>query len=195
MKRKDLKVGETYYVTHRKGTKERIFIDKTETVLPFSASKVLALEPYGLIPPRTVDRNRNSEFVEIQKGNTVLVEQTYYENGVEKTRRNLVKLTSIICPLDEAVKQITENRNAQTAREIQLKEYLAARDKYDREVFTPCFNAFTTALTKLHVSVRDNGTPRRYDRDTRLGSMPLDVVEVLTVIIKEALAKKEEENA
>jgi hypothetical protein len=70
---------------------------------------------------------------------------------------------------------------------LRAKE-IAARDKYDREVLTPCFDAFTTALTNLHERV--NGTPKRYDRDTRLGSMSLDVIETLTAIINEALVEK-----
>ena len=189
MKRKDLVVGETYYVTASKKMKERIFIRKEEVYIPSCGSKVLALEPYDIsVVSYNEYRNRKWEFVEVPKGNAVLVEQSYYENGEKKTRKNLVKLTSIICPLDEAVKQITENRNAQLARELTRRQDLAARDKYDREVLTPCFDAFTTALTNLHERV--NGTPKRYDRDTRLGSMSLDVIETLTAIINEALVEK-----
>lgn len=189
MKRKDLVVGETYYVTASKKMKERIFIRKEEVYIPSCGSKVLALEPYDIsVVSYNEYRNRKWEFVEVPKGNAVLVEQSYYENGEKKTRKNLVKLTSIICPLDEAVKQITENRNAQLARELTRRQDLAARDKYDREVLTPCFDAFTTALTNLHERV--NGTPKRYDRDSRLAYMSLDVIETLTAIINEALVEK-----
>jgi hypothetical protein len=189
MKRKDLEVGERYYTNHRKGTKERIFIDQTETVVPSCGSRVLALEPYEeQFIYNGIGKTRGHEFVKVSKGNGVLVEQTYFWQGEKRIRTTIVNLSTIICPLEEAVKQITENRKAYDARQVLRAKEIAARDKYDREVLTPCFYAFTTALTNLHERV--NGTPKRYDRDTRLGSMSLDVIETLTAIINEALVEK-----
>lgn len=194
MKRKDLEVGKTYYVNHQRGMKEAIFTYRSATFVPECGSKVIALEPYEeKFTYAGFGKTKGQEFVKVSKGNGVLVEQTYFWHGEKKTRTTIVNLSTIICPLEEAVKQITENRKAYNDLQALRKKELAAREKYEAEVLTPCLDAFTTALKNLQERV--DGTPKHFNRDTRLGSMSLDVIETLTVIINEALAEKEEVNA
>lgn len=194
MKRKDLVVGETYYVNHQRGMKEAIFTYRSATFVPECGSKVIALEPYEeKFIYAGFGKTKGHEFVKVSKGNGVLVEQTYLAYGEKKTRTTVVNLSTIICPLEEAVKQITENRKAYNDLQALRKKELATREKYEAEVFNPAFRGLAAALTNLQERVY--GSPKQYYRDTQLGSMPLDVIETLTVIINEALAEKEEVNA
>lgn len=189
MKRKDLKVGETYYTNHRRGAKDDIFTYETFTLVPACGSKVLALEPYDSeLIFKGVGKTREIEFKKVSKGNGVLVEQTYFWQGEKKTRTTIVNLSTIICPLEEAVTKITENGNRIAIFRENSKKIKERAEKYDFEVFNPAIEKLLGALGNLQQRV--DGTPKHYDRYTSLGSMPLDVIETLTAIINEALVEK-----
>lgn len=188
MKRKDLKVGETYYVNNRRGAKDDIFNFRSYCSVPEYGSTVIAVEPYEEQTVYSAYKLNGKEYVEVSSGTGVLVEQNYLWQGKRASRRIIVNLSSIICPLEEAVTQIRKNKEHRITVNETGKRLLAEREKYEAEVLTPCLNALTTALKKLQERV--DGTPKHFDGDTRLGSMSLDVIETLTLIIEESLSEK-----
>lgn len=188
MKRKDLKVGETYYVSNRRGTKDDIFNFRSYCHVPEFGSTVISVEPYEEQRVYIASNINGKEFVEVSSGTGVLVELNYFYQGQRVSRRTIVNLSSIICPLEEAVTQIRKNKEHRDTVNETGRRLQAEREKYEAEVLTPCLNALTTALTKLQERV--DGTPKRYDGNTRLGSMSLDVIETLTLIIEESLSEK-----
>lgn len=195
MKRKDLVVGETYYVSHSKGAYADVFENGKQIRHGEHGVKVLAVEPYeyqdwGI-------KNYEERFKQVKSGNGVLVEVTEFrfygarrEDGSLPTHtvRKVIPLSKILAPWDIAVKQIQKNARKKEQADKERRELLARRAEYEKHFFEPAMKDLTTALTNLHVRLEH--APKHFYRDTRLSEMPLDVIETLTAIINEALAEK-----
>lgn len=195
MKRKDLEVGKTYYVSHSKGAYADVFEDGKTTYHGPHGVKVLAVEPYEY---RNWGVKKYEErFQQVTSGNGVLVEVTEFshygarlENGSLPTHtvRRVIPLSQIIAPWDIAVKQIQENARKKEKADKELRELLARRAEYEKHFLAPAMDDLTRALANLQKRV--DGTSKFYYRDTKLSEMPLDVIHTLTAIINEALVEK-----
>lgn len=195
MKRKDLEVGKTYYVSHSKGAYADVFENGKTTCHGPQGVKVLAVEPYEY--HNWGVKKYEDRFQQVKSGNGVLVEVTEFshygarlENGSLPTHtvRRVIPLSQIIAPWDIAVKQIQENARKKEKADKERAEFLARRAEYEKHFLEPAMKDLTTALTNLHVRLEH--APKHFYRDTRLSEMPLDVIETLTAIINEALAEK-----
>jgi len=184
MKRKELEVGKEYFSSSRPLEEYSYWTSST-------SQKVRVEDVEYAWEYRSYHQNPSTDladFYKTSKGQGVLVSFEDIYRGVSTRKFRVVPSRYIRAPYEQAKQEITERlEREETIRKARRWEK-ARQEKHYEDVVKPALNSLTSALNTLAVQVTEKAS--HIHPDTPLRHLPLDVIEALTLIVRESNQQK-----
>jgi len=173
MKRKELEVGKEYFSSSRPLEEYSYWTSST-------SQKVRVEDVEYAWEYRSYHQNPSTDladFYKTSKGQGVLVSFEDIYRGVSTRKFRVVPSRYIRAPYEQAKQEIKARRWEK-----------ARQEKHYEDVVKPALNSLTSALNTLAVQVTEKAS--HIHPDTPLRHLPLDVIEALTLIVRESNQQK-----
>jgi hypothetical protein len=183
MKRKELEVGKEYFTSAtpldevsywNESTQAKVRVEDVE-------HSYEGIYRSGYYVSHSTDL---ADFRKTSGGQGILVSYDDVYRGVTTRKFRVVPARLIRAPYEEAKKVVTERIRRDEEYRKACREEKARQEKHYEDVVKPALNALVSELGQLANTV--TGEKPYIYFDTELKSLPLDVIEVLTLIVREA---------
>ncbi len=183
MKRKELEVGKEYFTSAtpldevsywNNSTQAKVRVEDVE-------HSYEGIWRHGYYVSNSTDL---ADFRKMSGGQGILVSYDDVYRGVATRKFRVVPARLIRAPYEQAKQEVTERLEREETIRKARREEKARQEKHYEDVVKPALNSLTSALNTLAVQVTEKAS--HIHPDTPLRHFPLDVIEALTLIVREA---------